>query len=176
MTRPHDSGRDLPADLRLQLRGLRQGQMPQRDLWPGIAARLAEPPARAPAQVQPDRRMARALPALATAAALVLAIGLGWQPGNGPGAPAGTAAAPAAGPAPLLREAEAMTREYQGALRELTASRPPTGAHPDLLQLDASADRIRQALQQDPDARFLLRRLQRIHAQRLDLTRRYAQA
>ena len=57
-----------------------------------------------------------------------------------------------------------MTREYQAALRELdsaTTDRPATNkAAPALRELDRSAAQIRTAMTRDPDARFLLERLQ----------------
>ncbi|TYT23623.1 hypothetical protein FZO89_15380 [Luteimonas viscosa] len=145
----HDpSGSDLPAALRLRLRGLRTD----------------------------------APPALATAAVLAMAIGLGWQlrPDTPEFVPAPADAVPdalpEALPAPLVVEADAMAREYEGALLELSAARPPTAEPAALLHLDASAEAVRDALAQDPDALFLLQRLQRIYAQRLSLTQRLARA
>ena len=43
-----------------------------------------------------------------------------------------------------------------------------------LRQLDRSAAEVRSALAQNPDARFLLDRLQKLYAQRLALTQRLA--
>ncbi|MBP6215868.1 MAG: hypothetical protein KA391_00570 [Luteimonas sp.] len=175
MTRSRSTD-DLSPALRLQLRGLRQDALPQRDLWPDIAPRLSLQAREAPASEAPPRR--RVLPALAAAAVLVLAAGVGWL--QRPGADATSASAPAgnavAHAAPLVVEADAMTREYQGALREVAAMLPDAGEHATLSQLDASADLVRDALAQDPDARFLLQRLQRIYAQRLSLTQRLARA
>ncbi|HRP72382.1 MAG TPA: hypothetical protein PK743_07090 [Luteimonas sp.] len=176
----HDpSTADLPAALRLQLRSLRADTPPARDLWPDIAARIAATPQSATAaDTPPARRGIRAWPALATAAALALAVGLGWQlRPTAPGVeqlPAIAGIDPIA--RPLLIEADAMTREYQGALRELPPLRPATAGYATLLQLDASADAVREALAQDPDARFLLQRLQRVYAQRLSLTQRLSRA
>jgi len=166
----HDS--DLPPALRMQLRALRTPQAPARELWPDIAARLAPPPR----QAMPPRRRVRLLPTLALAAALVLAVGLGWQlQPKGPGAapepaPAGQARAP------LLVVADAMTREYHGALRELPAPPPAAPGYENLLELDANAAVVREALAQAPEATFLLQRLQHIHARRLALTRQLASA
>lgn len=174
MTHPHPTD-DLPAALRLQLRGLRRDALPERELWPDIASRLSAQARATPHVAQPSRNR-RALPALAAAAVLVLAAGVGWLQRPG----ADTAAAPAlgdfAGAAPLVVEADAMTREYQGALREIAAMLPAADEHAALSQLDASADAVRDALAQDPDAHFLLQRLQRIYAQRLSLTQRLARA
>ncbi|MDH5833901.1 hypothetical protein [Luteimonas kalidii] len=184
----HDpTDHDLPATLRLQLRGLRRDEPPARDLWPDLSARLAVEPRQPP--VRPAARP-RALPALAAAAVLALALGLGWQlrpdtavpvpveaPAPTPAAAPGAAPADAPRtPAPLVVQADAMAREYEGALRELTAARPPVAGHPALIELDRSADDVRQALAHDPDAVFLLQRLQRVYAQRLSLTQRLARA
>lgn len=173
MNHPHPSD-DLPAALRLQLRGLRRDVLPERELWPDIASRLSAQAREAPQVAEPSRR--RALPALAAAAVLVLAAGIGWLQRPG----ADTAAAPdgsaLAGAAPLVVEADAMAREYQGALREIAAMLPAADEYAALSQLDASASAVRDALAQDPDAHFLLQRLQRIYAQRLSLTQRLARA
>ncbi|WP_202840363.1 hypothetical protein [Luteimonas saliphila] len=174
----HDpSGSDLPAALRLQLRGLRTDMPPARELWPGIAERLAEAPQHRLGS--PTARMRpRALSALATAAVLAMAIGLGWQlrPDTPEVVPAAVDVPAATTPAPLVLEADAMAREYQGALLELSAARPPRAEPAALLHLDASAEAVRDALAQDPDAVFLLQRLQRIYAQRLSLTQRLGRA
>lgn len=166
---PSDSGgQDLSAALRLQLRGLRGEVAPARDLWPGIAARLDEAPAAA--RPAPPVRRRWAPPALATAAVLALAVGAAWQMRPDAVVPAPQAVAAAAS-APLVLEAQAMTREYEGALREL----PPVPAAAEyglaLDQLDASAGAVRAALAQTPDAHFLLEHLQRIYSRRLSLTR-----
>lgn len=186
----HDaSNHDLPAALRLQLRGMRRDTPPARDLWPDLSSRLAalpvepaqEAPARAPTRLRP-------LPALAAAAVLALALGLGWQLRPDTAVPVAVDAAPATAtpaakpapvartPAPLVVQADAMAREYEGALRELTAARPPVAGHPALIELDRSADDVREAIAHDPDAVFLLQRLQRVYAQRLSLTQRLARA
>ena len=174
MTHPHPTD-DLPAALRLQLRGLRRDALPERELWPDLASRLSAQARETPLVAEPSRNR-RALPALAAAAVLVLAAGIGWLQRPG----AGTTAAPEpnalAGASPLVVEADAMAREYQGALREIAAMFPTADEHAALSQLDASAGAVREALAQDPDAHFLLQRLQRIYAQRLSLTQRLARA
>ena len=179
----NDTDRDdapLDANLRLQLRGLRRDLEPDADLWPVIAARIAATPQQA-AQASPARRShrshgnARRFAPWALAASLVLVAGVAWklQPPS-PGTPA--SAASIDGPM-FDRQAEAMTREYQAALREIEASAPATAiaAHPEqaaLRELDHSAKQIRTALERDPDARFLLDRLRKTYAQRLALTQR----
>ena len=122
---------------------------------------------------------------------MVLAAGIGWQlwpaadtPGAlppVPGATVGTGAA-ANADAPLLRAADALAREYQGALREVGAgaTNPLTGAAPVATasgldaELERSATEVRAALARDPDALHLFHRLQRIYAHRLALSLRQA--
>jgi len=167
---------DLPAALRMQLHALRTSEPPARDLWPDIATRIAAQPQAAAAS---PRRRPRLLPAVAAAAVLALAIGLGWQfrtAGPGPAQAPAVATAPAAPRHPLVIVADAMTREYLGALREVPAPRPAAPGYDSLLELDASAAAVRDALAEDPDAVFLLQRLQHIHARRLALTRQLADA
>ncbi|NUS61152.1 MAG: hypothetical protein HOQ01_09405 [Lysobacter sp.] len=165
----------LPDALRWELRALRKDVAPQVDLWPSIAHRIA-----ATKQVRPEptvqRKSLRAFAPLAAAASLALAIGIAWQ--VKPVSPAGIVASNEA-PVPhariIAREAEAMTREYQAALQEIDAFTPPTAQRaPELKVLDTSAAQIRTALSRDPEARFLLDRLQRTYTRRLELTQRLA--
>jgi hypothetical protein len=167
-----DRNAPFDANLRLQLRGLRRDIAPDTDLWPGIAARIDAPPAPAAgtAAAPPLQRVAP----WALAASRVLALGVAWrmQP---PPAPAAVVPAPDA--LVVVREARAMTREYDAALRELRVAAAPVAspaAAPALAleELDRSAMQIRSALRDDPDARFLLERLRRTYAARLELTRR----
>lgn len=72
--------------------------------------------------------------------------------------------------------ADAMTREYEGALREIEAILGTGTAPAPLSELDASAAEVRAALARSPDSLFLFDRLQRIYAQRLALTLRLAAA
>ena len=162
----HDIGTDDNGDaaLRMALRQLRRDRMPERDLWPRIAADIA-----APAGGRSDVRRAgrsRFVP-WAIAASLLLAVSLAWQL---------RPLRPHDGEARLLtHEARAMTREYQGALKVIASSTPAGAAStPALRELDASAAQIRGALARDPDARFLLDRLRHTYALRLALTRRAA--
>lgn len=169
----------LDAGLRLQLRGLRRDVEPASDLWPGIAARLADAPrdARRPGESGGRRgpRASRFAP-WALAASLVLAVGVAWK--TQPPLPESAAPATAADPAARMlgRQADAMTREYQAALRELEAATPDRtearAEQPVLRELDHSARQIRTALERDPDARFLLDRLRKTYTLRLALTQR----
>lgn len=172
-THNHDNTDQHDAHLLMQLRGLRSEQQPGSDLWPGIAARIAQAPAaNAPGKnvvaMTPPASKALRLAPFALAASLVLAVGVAWQLRPDAASPA---ADPQAGM--IERQAQAMTREYEGALRELHAAgrpAPRTGAA--LHELDRSAEQIRTALGRDPDARFLLDQLRRTYEKRLELTQR----
>ena len=188
----------LPAALSAGLRRLRTDIHPGHDLWPGIAARLEPREDTVAAPIPPETRASRAPPrhrghrrrnaGYAAAAAVVLAAGVSWQMWPEPAAPgtpvpapqlAATAAMPDAN-APLLLAADALAREYQGALREVAAvsgAMPavPTAAADGLdAELEQRATEVRAALARDPDAIHLLQRLQHIYAHRLALSLRQA--
>ncbi len=151
--------------LRWQLRALQRELPPSRDLWPGIATRIAATPQSPPRPAESPRSAWRRFTPWASAASVLLLAGLLWR----------TGALEAPREAPLLpREAAAMTRDYQGALAQL----PPAPTSPEvagaLEDLDRSAQQIRSALDAHPDARFLLDKLRRTYARRLALTQRLA--
>ena len=101
------------------------------------------------------------------AASVVLAVLLAWQHGAMRGE---TSRQPL-----IAREAQAMTRQYEAALHVITASAPDSRLDaPALQDLDRSSAQIRAALARDPDARFLLDRLQHTYSRRLALTERAA--
>lgn len=160
---PHDTDA-TPDALRWQLRALRQPLEPGRDLWPGIAAQLA--PRRRP-------QAARAWRGWALAATVALALGVAalWR------APQDPAREDAIATAVMQREAQALTQQYEAALRELP---PPDALAPSVRtafdDLDRDAALIRQALRRDPDSRLLLQQLRRTYTQRLALTQRLAHA
>ncbi|GGK08087.1 hypothetical protein [Luteimonas terricola] len=156
------------------------------------------PQAPAPGTVAPRRDWRRYLrrrnAGYATAAAVVLAVAIAWQllpvktvvdPAADPANVVATSAS-AAGESPLLRAADALAREYQGAMREVqattsdaaraseasaTAATTPDGLD---AELERSAAEVRAALARDPDALHLFHRLQRIYAHRLALSLRQA--
>lgn len=176
--RPDDPGHDatmLPDALRWQLRALRRDEPPQGDLWPGIAARLHQPADARRAAPMRGPRHRRRTAWYAAAAAAVLAVAVGWQLRPLPVDAPSTGDAPQAvatiadDPPLLLRQADAMTREYEAARREIEATRPTVRDAAALSQLDHSAAEVRAALALDPEARFLLDRLQHVYARRLAL-------
>lgn len=161
----HDQHNELDGVLRDGLRGLRVDTVPARDLWPGIAARIAAPPRTG--ATRRNRSSSSRMASWALAAAVVLGVLLTWQHGSlAPRSPNDRL---------IAREVQAMTREYQGALRVITASVPDQRIETaDLRELDRSAAQIRSALLRDPNARFLLERLQHTYTLRLALTQRSA--
>ena len=155
----HDSIPPSDEALRWQLRALRQDMPPTRDLWPGIAARLATSP-RHQAPVSPRRPWTP----FALAASVLLAVTVTWQLQQAP-----------TGDPLIQREAAALTRDYAGALAQLDrrAAAPPEIV-PALHTLDESAAQIRRAIATEPNAHFLLDQLRRTYARRLELTQRAA--
>ena len=99
----HDPISPTDEALRWQLRALRQDMPPTRDLWPGIAARLATSP-RHQAPVSPRRPWTP----FALAASVLLAVTVTWQLQQAP-----------TGDPLIQREAAALTRDYAGALAQL---------------------------------------------------------
>lgn len=170
----HDdaNGTPLSDEQRQSLQSLRRDAMPGRDLWPGIAARIASHGTATPALQRTGTsrrsRRPRRLLRFAMAASLAAAVAVAWQ-----WLPQSTA--PDARVAGLmLHEARAMTREYQAAWAPLDARRHPGVDASALLEIDRSAAEVRAALRKDPEARFLFDRLQSLYARRLDLSRRFA--
>lgn len=156
-------------ELRRALRDLSAGRDPQRDLWPDIAERIHAAPA-AP------RRPRWPWPlALAASIAVASLAGLLWRNAPVPlddTPPDGTlqVATRAAGEM-LPREALALEIEYRAALASLPTTAAPAELRPALQALDDSAIALREALDQRPDAVYLLEQLQRTYAQRLRLSR-----
>ena len=153
---------------RNQMRKLGGPVEPARELWPDIAARIAD----APAQSVPRRRIA---PWLAMAATLAVAIGAGTiaYRGSGRGTPeqsttpvtlAPVAQTPVAGTAP---SAEAPQRT---ALDWALPADPALAASAQ--NLDNASAQLQGALEQRPDAVFLVGLLNRTNAQRLRLMRK----
>jgi hypothetical protein len=140
-----------------QLRNLPRDRDPSTDLWPGIAARL--PPAQAR---RPSRwRMPVAL-AAAASLALVAVLALQFAPLGQP---------PSRNDL-VLREADALSREYGAAFDQLGVL--PEPLQPAASELDRSAQDIRLALRDQPNATYLLTRLRSTYEQRLKLAQRHA--
>ncbi len=146
----------FPDALRWQLHALRQDVTPSRDLWTGIAPRLA---------TASLRKAPMRTPWLGLAASLLLVAGIA---GIGAGHMREGDAAQTA-----LVEARRLSADYRQALDALPmgAAQSRTLA-PAFDELDRSAAQIRRALARDPDSRLLLEQLRRTYARRLELSQR----
>jgi anti-sigma factor RsiW len=156
---------------------------PARDLWPGIAARIA-------ADARPASRPAWRRPwTLAAAAAIaLLASSVAIRPRSEPprsqasaGRVAGIAVPAAAGLAPDLEQAEVAyaraASDLRGALeseREALAPGTLRILDQNLRAIDAALDEIRAALAKDPTNSELVRMLQGAHKRKLELLQRVA--
>ena len=142
------------------LRTLPREREPAHDLWPGIAPRLQV--SAAPRRKRNTWRGPLSV-ALAASLALVAVFALRFVPSD-------------TGPAPrndlVQREAEAIAREYSVAFDQLGPL--PAPLQPAADELDRSANDIRVALREQPDATYLLTRLRSTYEQRLRLGQRYA--
>ncbi len=158
--------------------------MPARtpDLWPGIAARLPAQTldAQSPAHGVPAaalrsvrtaprrRRQGLTLSLLASACLLaVVVLGVPVKPLSGP------APGPMANAHPLdtllLREAEALEREYAAAFAQFEGAPLPAALKPGLQALDQEGRRLHATLAEHPRQARLLDELRRLHQRRLDL-------
>lgn len=150
-------------EIQRRLRGMNTGRTPPSDLWPGIAARIAAAEADA-VEAKPGWRFR--LP-LAAAAAVLLAISAGvlLQDRREP------ASMPVADAPPPTDQYESMRispREAADIARTRGSDPRVLGA---TLVLDSAQDELAQALEQRPDAVFLVSLLNRTHAQRMKLER-----
>lgn len=142
------------------LRALPREREPSHDLWPGIATRLQRPVA------QNRRRRTWRAPlafALAASLALVSVFALRMMPPETLTAPRNDL---------VQREADAISREYGVAFDQLGPL--PGPLQPAAAELERSAQDIRVALREQPDATYLLTRLRSTYEQRLRLGQRYA--
>lgn len=140
-------------ELQRDLRALRGPRAPATDLWPRIAAGIAADASRPPARV---RR--RWIP-LGIAAAFALVMGSGvallalQQPSRSE-----------------LAEVPLTVREQIERARELALTSDPGLASAEVV-IDTATGELEQALQQQPDAVFLVGLINRTHAQRRKLAR-----
>lgn len=148
-------------ELRRKLAQLPMEVSPQRDLWPGVLARIA------PVAVR-RRRTRRWIGGFAMAASVAMAAIMALGPGT---LGLGTAVPPTVRD-PLLIQADSLAAEYHGALRELGPLEFPPELAPTVADLDASLDQLHRALASDPSADFLLDRLRSAYAKRLRLSQR----
>ncbi|MCG6117758.1 MAG: hypothetical protein MEQ07_06140 [Aquimonas sp.] len=127
------------------------------DSWPALAAQL---PPRTATRSTPARR-SRQLWLGAVAAALALMVG--GQLHEPPPRPIDPAAEV------LLREAQALEREFSGAYRLLSQTPQPDEIRSALQQLEREGQAIHAALEQQPGSQRLFDQLRRTHELRLRL-------
>lgn len=169
------------AELQDAIGRLPRALTPDRDLWPGIEARLT-PRAAAPAGPARVRRWG----AIAAALLVTFSAGLllGRQAGDPPLTPvAATGQVPDAGESatlPMIAAVRASEKEYQAAFQVYT----PLGVDPAWVEertvqgIERSWAELRQAeealvtaLEQHPDNRFLSEKLLNLRAQQLEFMR-----
>lgn len=143
---------------------------PARDLWPSIAARIAAQP------TAPSASRRRALVWLALAATVVVAVGAFLTAQHlqrsEPLAAVPVATAPAVAPSlpPAAMPPVAATELPQTALEWAVPADPRLAATAQ--DLDVASARLQEALEQRPDAVFLVGLLNRTNAMRLRLMRK----
>lgn len=146
---------------RRQLRDLSGPVQPQRDLWLDIASRIAsEQTAAAGEAAQRRRRWPVAFAAAASVTLAVLVAGV-LQHRDAPQQRAAQAEVKL-DPAAAIAAADRQFRQVRPQDPRLAAA---------AVELDAAADEIRQMLQQQPDAVFLVGLLNRTNERRLKLAR-----
>lgn len=152
-------GQISDAELRLQLRGLAKERVLERDLWSGIEA-----------SIQQTSRQKKYWPwssfAMAASLALVAVIALPLFSSNPPNA-SNTIEAQV-----VSSQVKAMDAEYQAALKEFSTVELAPEVKAELALMDSSANKLRQALNQSPQATYLIPMLRRTYLQRLQLTQR----
>ncbi len=154
--------------LRRQLQGLRREVPSQADLWPGIVARIASMPQQQAVTLAPPVNRRRLAP-WAMAASVLLAAGFIWQL-----LPAANQDAVSPADALIRKQAVSMTFEYEKALARMGQADNTPEMHAALGDLDRSARMILAAIDDKPEARFLLDQLRRTYARRLQLSQRAA--
>jgi anti-sigma factor RsiW len=170
--------------LRLASRaGTLEDRQPTRDLWPGIAARIAGDAAVVPL-VPRRRRFAFSVPQLAAAAVALMVLSAGGAVLLTRSAPApATAFAPAAVTVPVAGSASAKGVEsYDAAIRDLEAAlatrNPPLdtatirAVRQSLAIIDGAIRQAQAALAQDPNSLYLNNHLEQALDRKLEVLRR----
>lgn len=161
-------------ELQPQLRGLPRERVPPAHNWQRIEARLTDLPRpllpKAEPLPTPTRPRIRRRPwmlgaAVAAAACLLVVAGIRQPPTES------ETHAIAVQESSLQLQADRMAGTYQLAIAALPREPLPAELTPALSELDQSAQVIRNAIAQSPEAGFLLGQLQRTYAFRLELTR-----
>ncbi len=164
----------ISNDYRLHLRQLPREREPGRDLWPAIAAAIGAPAAQHLKFAAQPRRLRALLRWTSVAACASLLVGIGFSVAR-PGLLHALSPRPANSEHTLvLKEADAMRSNYQAQLARFDTAAVPADYLPALRELDESAELIRNALDSQPNAVFLLGQLRTTYTRRLELTQRLA--
>jgi predicted anti-sigma-YlaC factor YlaD len=167
--------------------GALDDRLPERDLWPGIAARLAEGTAVVPLAPR-RRRLVFSIPQLAAAAVVLMSVSAGAvllaMHAGQPAAPAVAASLPATvRPVAGLASAKGV-ESYDAAIRELEnalSARRSTldtatvrAVQQSLGIIDAAIRQAEAALAQDPNSMYLNSHLEHALGRKLEVLRRVA--
>ena len=169
------------AELLKRLQALPRQRELKRDLWPGISARLGE----MEHEVSPAQSRWRPW---AVAAGMVLALTLGYQLGQRqPGGEIADSQALLAAQtdAPSVHLLQGLAREYEGAMRELSADalqaerlipvHTEQALKSTLEELQSLSERLRELLQDQPDNAYLAAWLVRVEATQFRVLQQVAQ-
>ncbi len=147
------------AELRMLLRGLPKERQVERDLWSSIEASIQQAPRQK--KFQPWSSFAMAA-SMALVAVILLSL-FSAKPSNN----SNTFEAQV-----VSTQVKAMDAEYQAALKEFSTVELAPDVKTQLALLDNSANKLRQALNQNPQSTYLIPMLRRTYLQRLQLTQR----
>lgn len=157
-------------ELLRELRRLPRERDPARELWPGIEARIGAARAAAPGKRLP-RLLGFAL-AATLAMAAIFALRPVVVPLPAPVAESTPKALPSRQAEVPRRAADALALEYELALQPYASAGLPPELRAAATELDLSAQQLRRALREQPEATYLLDRLRHTYDQRLKLTQR----
>lgn len=155
---------NFETDLREQLESLNKEKQPDRDLWAGIEIALANEDA--PNDIAPEVVNNKRPQFYAVAASILLVGVLSWN--------ALKPAAPGFNGADLISALSSQHQQQKNALLVKFEGQPALTQNweTQLEELDEAANAIKAALKQEPNNMALLKMLQSVHQQQIDLIER----
>lgn len=155
---------NFEADLRAKLNALEKSKQPDRDLWAGIEIALAEEDS--PNQIRQQQQSKKQPKLYAIAASVALVGVLTWYGMNQPSTEYS--------PEDLVTALSSQHQQQKNALLVKFAGQPALTQNweTQLIELDEAAVAIKAALKQDPNNMALLKMLQSVHQQQIDLIER----
>ena len=160
------SNKDFERALSEQLSELKKEQLPERDLWQGIEIALANEPAPNDIKDAPPVKTSQQPKLVAVAAAVAFVGVFSWfgmnQPESG------------MSKEDLVAVLSSQHEQQKNELLVKFEGQPALTANwqQQLTELDEAADAIKAALEQDPNNVALLKMLQNVHQQQIDLIER----